>query len=72
MASKTKAFELRSTDKPDTFNLFLSGRWVGLVETSKAPARKTNFRLHGGRGNWTDFVGTKKEFETHARTAYAR
>jgi hypothetical protein len=69
---KTKAFELRSTDRENMFNLYVSGRWVALVETSKAPARKTNFRVHGGRGNWTDFVGTKKEFETFSKETYTR
>lgn len=72
MTTKTKAFELRSTDKTDSFNLYVAGRWVGLVETSKAPARKTNFRVHGGRGNWTDYVGTKKEFEAYAKEKYTR
>ncbi|QMP84291.1 hypothetical protein HUN41_00198 [Streptomyces phage Coruscant] len=72
MAAKIKAFELRSTDRENTFNLYVSGRWVALVETSKAPARKTNFRVHGGRGNWSDFVGTKKDFETHAKDKYTR
>ncbi|ASR77411.1 hypothetical protein SEA_PARADIDDLES_180 [Streptomyces phage Paradiddles] len=72
MATKTKAFELRSTDKADTFNLFIKGKWVGLVETSKAPNRKTNFRLHGGRGNWEDVVGTKKDFETFAKDKFSK
>jgi hypothetical protein len=72
MAAKIKAFELRSTDRENMFNLYVSGRWVALVETSKAPARKTNFRVHGGRGNWSDFVGTKKDFEAHAKEQYTR
>jgi hypothetical protein len=72
MATKTKAFELRSTDKADTFNLFIKGKWVGLVETSKAPNRKTNFRLHGGRGNWEDVIGTKKDFETFAKDKFSK
>lgn len=70
--TKVKAFELRSTDKTDTFNLYVNGVWKGLVETSKAPRRQTNFRLHGGRGNWEDVVGTKKDFETFAKEKFSK
>ena len=72
MAAKTKAFELRKTDKDNTFKLFIQGRWVGLVETSKAANRKTNFRLHNGRKNWEDVVGTKKDFETFAKEKFIK
>lgn len=70
-STKVKAFELRGTDKADTFNLYINGVWKGLVETSKAPARKTNFRLHNGRKNWEDVVGTKKDFETFAKEKFS-
>ncbi|QNN98401.1 hypothetical protein SEA_LILMARTIN_187 [Streptomyces phage LilMartin] len=72
MTTKVKAFELRKTDKDNIFNLYVQGRWVGLVETSKAPKRQTNFRLHGGRGNWEDVVGTKKDFETFAKNKFSK
>lgn len=68
-STKVKAFELRATDKADTFNLYIKGEWKGLVETSKV-GRKTNFRLHGGRKNWEDVVGTKKDFETFAKDRF--
>lgn len=70
MTTKTKAFELRKTDKTDTFNLYVNGVWKGLVETSKAPKRQTNFRLHSGRKNWQDVVGTKKDFETFVKQLF--
>lgn len=72
MTTKVKAFELRKTDKPDTFNLYINGAWKGLVETSKATQRKTNFRLHNGRKNWEDVVGTKKDFETFAKDKFGK
>jgi hypothetical protein len=72
MTAKVKAFELRKTDKTDTFNLYVQGVWKGLVETSKAANRKTNFRLHGGRGNFEDVVGTKKDFETFAKERFTK
>ena len=70
--TKVKAFELRETEKAGTFNLYVGGVWRGLVETSKAPARKTQFRLHGGRGKWEDVVGTKKDFETFAKDKFSK
>lgn len=70
MTAKTKAFELRSTDRENFFNLYVNGIWKGLVETSKAEKRQTNFRVHSGRKNWTDFVGTKKSFEAHVKETY--
>ena len=72
MTTKTKAFELRKTDKADTFNLYVNGVWKGLVETSKAPKRQTNFRLHAGRKNWEDVVGTKKDFEAFAKERFGK
>lgn len=72
MTTKVKAFELRSTEKDNVFNLYVKGVWRGLVETSKAANRKTNFRLHGGRGKWEDVVGTKKDFETFAKDKFSK
>lgn len=72
MTAKVKAFELRKTDKADMFNLYVNGSWKGLVETSKAANRKTNFRLHGGRKNWEDVVGTKKDFEVFAKERFSK
>lgn len=72
MTTKVKAFELRKTDKADTFNLYVQGVWKGIVETSKAANRKTNFRLHGGRGKWQDVIGTKKDFETFAKDKFTK
>lgn len=72
MTTKVKAFELRSTEKDGVFNLYVKGVWRGLVETSKAANRKTNFRLHGGRGKWEDVVGTKKDFETFAKDKFSK
>lgn len=72
MSAKVKAFELRKTDKDGTFNLYVNGSWKGIVETSKAANRKTNFRLHGGRGKWEDVVGTKKDFETFAKDKFGK
>lgn len=70
--TKVKAFELRKTDKADTFNLYVNGVWKGLVETSKAPKRQTNFRLHSGRKNWEDVTGTKKDFETFVKDKFSK
>lgn len=72
MTAKVKAFELRKTDKDGTFNLYVHGVWKGLVETSKAPQRKTQFRLHNGRNKWEDVVGTKKDFETFAKEKFTK
>jgi len=72
MTTKVRAFELRKTDKDGTFNLYVQGVWRGIVETSKAPKRQTNFRLHGGRGKWQDVVGTKKDFETFAKEKFSK
>lgn len=66
----TVKIELKKTDRDNFVNLFVDGVWKALVETSKAPARKTNFRVHGGKGNWSDYVGTKKDFETHVRETF--
>jgi hypothetical protein len=71
-STKVKAFELRGTDKTDTFNLYINGVWKGLVETSKAAQRKTNFRLHAGRQNWEDVLGTKKDFETFVKDKFSK
>ncbi|UMO76340.1 hypothetical protein SEA_TOMAS_191 [Streptomyces phage Tomas] len=71
MTTKVKAFELKSTDKANFFNLYVAGEWKALVETSKV-GRKTNFRVHGGKRNFSDFVGTKAEFTTFAKETYSK
>ncbi|AYB70993.1 hypothetical protein SEA_YABOI_195 [Streptomyces phage Yaboi] len=70
MAKRVKAFELRSTDRDNFFNLYVGGNWKGLVETSKV-GRKTNFRVHGAKRNFEDFTGTKKDFEAFAKDRFS-
>jgi hypothetical protein len=71
MAKRVKAFELRSTDRSNFSNLYVAGNWIGLVETSKV-GRRTNYRLHHGKRNFEDFLGTKKDFEAFAKERFTK
>jgi hypothetical protein len=57
--ARVKKFDLRKTDKPNTFNAFVNGKWRGLVEKSG----RSNYTLHLGKDDVTNFT-TKKSLET--------